>query len=319
MKRTVLVITLTFTTLTFTSLFSLAFAQEGQTQAAQVTAIRVAHLAPDAQEVDILVDGEVAFAGVGAGTVSGYRLLPAGEHQLEVVPLGGVAEVPAATGGVGVAPTTPGATGGVAEPAGPVPVTPLVSATITAEAGGYYTVVATSAPTQGAATGGAEVDVTGGEVAGEVGAPVNLELAVFTDPLTALPPSGQALVRVVHASPDAPAVTIVAASPEEVQAAATGGVTGAGTGGVAPEGPQAIQGQTLVSGLSYNTASEYAALPAGSYQLQARTDDGTVALDLPDTLIDAGTAYTFYIFGSVVEGTLSANVSVDALIAQELE
>lgn len=61
-----------------------AFAQTGEAQ------VRVAHLASDAPNVDVYVDGEPvdALLDVPYGAVSPYLPLPAGPHQITVYPAG---------------------------------------------------------------------------------------------------------------------------------------------------------------------------------------------------------------------------------------
>jgi hypothetical protein len=50
--------------------------------------VRVAHLSPNAPNVDIYVDGEAAVEDVGFGNVGSYLGLPAGERQLRITPAG---------------------------------------------------------------------------------------------------------------------------------------------------------------------------------------------------------------------------------------
>ena len=99
--------------------------------------------------------------------------------------------------------------------------------------------------------------------------------------------------------------------------------TEAATGGAVAEAPadaQAqVQGQTLVTSLTTGNASSYVAVPAGTYQLQVQTaEGGNVVIDIPDSTLEGGVVYTFYAFGSPSQGTLAINVSVDALVAQQI-
>ena len=71
----------------------------------------------------------------------------------------------------------------------------------------------------GGATGGAEAQAAFPE------SPALVQLLVFQDSLD-LPPAGQALVRVIHASPDAPAVNVIAQIAQEGDAVTGGAVTG---------------------------------------------------------------------------------------------
>ena len=51
--------------------------------------VRVVHASPDAPAVDVLVDGSRALENLAFGNASDYVALPAGEHQVQVVPTGG--------------------------------------------------------------------------------------------------------------------------------------------------------------------------------------------------------------------------------------
>ncbi len=83
-----------------------AFAQDDMTQ------IRVAHLSPDAPNVDVWVDGSVALEDVPYEAVSGYLELAAGEHRIQITPTDETEPI-------------------------------VIDATVTFEAGAAYTVAAT--------------------------------------------------------------------------------------------------------------------------------------------------------------------------------
>ena len=53
-------------------------------QDAPLSGLRLAHLSPDAPLVDLVVNDELALRDVAFSSVSGYLLLPAGEHELRV-------------------------------------------------------------------------------------------------------------------------------------------------------------------------------------------------------------------------------------------
>jgi hypothetical protein len=113
--------------------------------------------------------------------------------------------------------------------------------------------------------------------------------AVFVDDNTQRA-TGNARIRVIHLSPDAPAVDIAAA--------------GAGT---------------LLSGLAFPDASDYLEVPAGTYDLSvlpAGTD--TVALPLPGTTVNAGSVITVFALG-LLEGdpALRALPVADASYTQQ--
>ena len=71
-------------------LMALALAAPALAQGAPEAQIRVAHLASDAPNVDVSVNGEpvAALQNVPYGTVSPYLPLPAGSQQVTVYPAG---------------------------------------------------------------------------------------------------------------------------------------------------------------------------------------------------------------------------------------
>lgn len=86
-----------------------------------------------------------------------------------------------------------------------------------------------------------------------------------------------ARIRVIHASPDAPAVD------------------------VAVKG-----GDVLVPDLAFPDASDYLTVPATSYDLEVRPTGTTdVALDLPGVALEAETVYSVYAIGQAADGTLT--------------
>ena len=86
-----------------------------------------------------------------------------------------------------------------------------------------------------------------------------------------------ARVRIIHASPDAPAVD------------------------VAVKG-----GDVLVENLAFPDASDYLSVPAASYDLEIRPTGTTdVALDLPGVAFEAGMVYSIYAVGQAADDTLT--------------
>jgi hypothetical protein len=55
-------------------------------------AINVLHLSPDGPAVDVFLNGEIALENVAFGEFSGWVPVPAGEHQVQVVPTGEMAD-----------------------------------------------------------------------------------------------------------------------------------------------------------------------------------------------------------------------------------
>jgi len=74
--------------------------------------VRVVHASPDAPEVDVYVDGELALEAVAFGAVSDYLAVGPGDHQVQVAPTGQSADAA------------------------------VLDETVTVEAGTYYTVAA---------------------------------------------------------------------------------------------------------------------------------------------------------------------------------
>lgn len=109
----------------------------------------------------------------------------------------------------------------------------------------------------------------------------DLRPLVLTDDRT---PGGQAKVRFVHASPDAPAVDV--------------GVAG---------------GPTLFSNTAFRGSSAYGPVNAGSYSLEVRVaGTSTVALPVPGVRFDAARNYTVFAIGRLSNGSLAALPAVDA-------
>ena len=194
-----------------------AFAQgTGQAQ------VRVAHLAPDAPNVDVYVNGDPVLTDVPYTTVSDYLSLPAGTQQVTVYATGDTTS-------------------------------PVIDTPVELAAGSTYTVAAV------------------GLVADD-----SLTAQVYQDDFRS-PGSGNAKVRVVHASPDAGPVDVV------------------------PRG-----GQALVSGLTFPEASPYAEVPAGTYTLDVNAaGTNKTALTVPDANLASGGVYSAFAVGTVYADSLN--------------
>ena len=109
------------------------------------------------------------------------------------------------------------------------------------------------------------------------------------------PTAAKAEVRVVHLSADAPAVDVA-------------------TSGSAVD-------EAVVKGLSYPDATDYLALPGGTYDLDVRlAGETTVALPLPNVKFQNGRAYSVFAIGSAASPAVGGNalqavVAVDATVA----
>jgi hypothetical protein len=95
--------------------------------------------------------------------------------------------------------------------------------------------------------------------------------------------SGQARVRFVHASADAPAVDVAV-----------------------------TEGPVLFGDVPFRGASQYGAVDAGIYDLEVRVaGTQTVALPLPGVGLNGGTNYTVFAVGLLADGSLDALPLVD--------
>ncbi len=107
----------------------------------------------------------------------------------------------------------------------------------------------------------------------------DIKPTILMDDLTA-PAAGKAHVRVIHFSPDAPAVDIKVAG-----------------------------GPTLISNLAFPNASNYLPVDAGSYDLQVTPAGGdAVVLDLRGTRLETGKIYDVFAVGEL------ANIKVEVAV-----
>jgi hypothetical protein len=122
----------------------------------------------------------------------------------------------------------------------------------------------------------------------------DLGLLVLTDDLTA-PTTGNAKVRFVHLAPDAPAVDIV---------------------NVTDPANEAV----LFDAQNYRDATAFASVPAGTYNLEVRTDaGGTTVLPLNDIVLEAGKIYTVFANGFVTPPTGNTNALGAEIIEHKTE
>jgi hypothetical protein len=105
--------------------------------------------------------------------------------------------------------------------------------------------------------------------------------------------SNEALVRVIHFSPDAPGVD------------------------VAPDG--ADPADAVIKNLEYPDDTGYLGLPGGTYDLEVRLAGTTdVALQLDPVTIDAGNAYSVFAIGSAAADPLGGN-ALTALVTLDAQ
>mgnify|MGYP006276208467 FL=1 len=201
--------------------------------------VRVAHLSPNAPNVDVYVDESAVLEDVPFGAVSEYLDVPAGERQVEITAAGD-------------------------------PDTSVFSGPVTVEDGTAYTVAAI----------------------GEIGDSADrmFEPLILQDD-NSDPGGDTARVRVVHASPDAPAVDVTVAS----------------------------SGDALYDGVAYGQ-SGYVEVPAGEYTLQIRGDtdgnDGDVVASF-DVDLAGGQVYTAFAAGYLSPDDEPADTPFDLVVAQD--
>jgi hypothetical protein len=201
--------------------------------------VRVAHMSPNAPNVDVYVDGSAALEGVPFTTVSDYLEVPAGGRQVEITAAGDAEAV-------------------------------VFEGEVTVEGETDYTVAAI----------------------GEIGdmADQPFEPLVLEDD-NSDPGDDTARVRLVHASPDAPAV--------DVTVSATG--------------------DAIYDGVAFGEAT-YATVPSNDYTLGVRGDtegnDGDVVADF-DVSLDGGSVYTAFAAGYLSPDDEPADVPFDLVVAQD--
>nr|WP_245180645.1 DUF4397 domain-containing protein [Halomicroarcula amylolytica] len=201
--------------------------------------VRMAHMSPNAPNVDVYVDGSAVLEDVPFGAVSDYLDVPAGERMVEITAAGDAE-------------------------------TSVFSGAVPVEAETAYTVAAI------------------GEIGDEADEP--FEPLVLEDDNS--DPGGEtARVRLVHASPDAPAVDVTLAS----------------------------SGDVLFDGVAYGE-SGYVEVPAGDCTLQIRGDtesnDGDVAAEF-DVSLDGGQVYTAFAAGYLSPDDEPADTPFDLVVAQD--
>lgn len=149
---------------------------------------------------------------------------------------------------------------------------PAISNYLDVPAGDHEIRVAPAGAGADAAVITANVTLQGGMAytVAAVGLLADIRAQVYNDNLAA-PAAGKAHVRVIHASPDAPAVRV-----------------------------RVADGPTLIESLAFPNASDYLPVDAGTYNLQvtpAGADD--VVLDLSGTQLQAGTIYDVVAVGQL--------------------
>ena len=202
-------------------------------------AVRVAHMSPNAPNVDIYVEGDAVLEDVPFGAVSQYLDVPAGERSVEITAAGD-------------------------------PDTSVFSGPVPVEADTEYTIAAV----------------------GEIGDNADQPFEPFVLEDDNSDPGGDtARVRLVHASPDAPAVDVTLAS----------------------------NGDALYDGVEYG-GSGYVDVPEGDYTLQVRGDtesnDGDVVAEF-DVSLSGGEVYTAFAAGYLSPDDDPTDTPFDLFVTQD--
>jgi hypothetical protein len=145
--------------------------------------------------------------------------------------------------------------------------------------GGTYDVAVTPAGQNNTVVLAAPLPVTAGQdvTVVAVGRLAEIGVLALIDDNTA-PAAGNAKVRFVHASPDAPAVDIAVAG-----------------------------GPVLFPNVAFKESAGYAQVPAGTYDLEVRVaGTDTVALSLPGVTLTDGLIATVFAAGLLADGSLTA-------------
>lgn len=123
-----------------------------------------------------------------------------------------------------------------------------------------------------------------------------VQLQLYEDEITGFPPPGTAYVRLIHASPTTPSVSITLARRKQDNEAS----------------------ETIVSDLSYPNEANYVAILAGqvSFRLQD-TQSSDVLTELKNLELHAGTIYTFFVVGTRNDDFISVIPTIDAVLAGE--
>lgn len=149
---------------------------------------------------------------------------------------------------------------------------PAISDYLDVPAGPHAVAVAPAGQGAGAAVISANptIEVGNAYTIAAVGQLASIRAEIYNDNLAA-PASGKAHVRVIYASPDAPAVAVKVAD-----------------------------GPTLIPSLAFPSASDYIPVDAGTYNIQVTPAGAdTVVLDLAGTALNAGTIYDVVAIGQL--------------------
>ncbi len=210
--------------------------------------LRVVQAIPDAPAVDVLFDVPTIFCNLPFMTVTHYRTLAPAAYTVQVIPSTSTA--------LGAAPTP----AGTRTPGTPAAPAPLIVSSASLSPNVDYTLAI-------------------------LGMASSAQTLLLTDDNSA-PPAGQAKIRFVNASPNAPAVDVALSG-----------------------------GPTLASNLPFRGVGNYMSVPRGTHTLQVRAA-GTknVILTIPNVMLEQGVVYTSYAVGLASgQPPLQGLISIDSV------
>lgn len=121
-----------------------------------------------------------------------------------------------------------------------------------------------------------------------------VQLQLYEDELAGFPPPGYVYVRLIHASPTTPSVSITLSRREQ----------------------EDELDETIVTELSYPNEADYLSVAAGRGNFQLRdAESNEVMTELENLELHAGTIYTFFIVGTQAEDFISVVPTIDAILA----
>jgi Domain of unknown function (DUF4397) len=292
--------------------------------------VRIAHLSFDAPAVDIAPDGgEVLLENLAYPDNTGYVALPGGAYDLEIRPTGSTDvafDIPEISIDNGVSYTV-FAVGGLAD--GTFAVVPAVDAALAGVRVGHFSadapnvdvyanggailtdvpfgalsdylyvpagtyqiqVVPTGASLEdGPVVIDAELTFEGGSLTTVAATDVLADITPVVLKDEPAPVPGEAQIRVVHLSADAPKVDIAADT--------------------------AKKGDAIFKNLNYGKAKGYVNVPAGEYDLQVRpAGKRKAAFDIPPLTLDAGKSYSAIAIGQLGGDSFTVILVEDAVLA----
>ena len=190
--------------------------------------VRVLHASPNAPEVDIYIDGQLAVENLSFTNFSDYSYLEEGMHTIQVMPTGDSSTV-------------------------------VINKMVDVPDGRIFTIAA-------------------------VGNLDNIELLLIEDDIDEVPSTKEATVRVVHLSPNAPSVDIIA------------------------------NNNTIFEDVSFKEDTDYIKVPAGMYEINiALSENGDTVLS-SNVNLKANRIYTIFAIGNPPKLGLIQSVAVNTYL-----